>query len=93
MKLRQSDIIMLEEECTSYIEKYMNCFGRIEVQNQATHYLQGLLHPIEGKNCWKLSQYTQQKNPQALQRFLRESIWDEKKITGNYASRSETNVW
>lgn len=86
MKLQQTDIITLKEKFESYCEKYMDCFGRKEVKEQASHYLQGLLHPIEGKNCWTLSQYTQQKSPQGLQRFLRESLWDEKKSNSYDAS-------
>lgn len=79
MELQQTDIIMLKEDFENYCQKYMDCFHRQEVKEQANKYLQGLLHPIEGKNCWNLSQYTHQKNPQAMQRLLRGTIWDEKK--------------
>jgi SRSO17 transposase len=45
-------------------------------QEHAAQYLEGLLAPIERKNGWTIAEYTGEKEPKALQRFLNLASWD-----------------
>jgi SRSO17 transposase len=51
-------------------------FGRVEPRRTARQVVLGLLSDIERKNCWWLAEHAGHGGPQAMQRLLREKVWD-----------------
>jgi len=51
-------------------------FTRVEPRRTAKAFLLGLLSGIERKNCWWLAEHAGHRGPQAMQRLLREAVWD-----------------
>jgi SRSO17 transposase len=51
-------------------------FGRVEPRRTARQFVLGLLSDIERKNCWWLAERAGHGGPQAMQRLLREAVWD-----------------
>lgn len=51
-------------------------FARVEPRAAARAFVEGLLAPIERKNCWWLAEYADHGGPQAMQRLLRTARWD-----------------
>ena len=55
-------------------------FYRTDSRVHAEHYLRGLLAPLEKKNGWTISEYSGEREPKALQRFLNLTPWDDGKL-------------
>ncbi len=51
-------------------------FARVEPRRTARAFVEGLLAPIERKNCWWLAEHAGLYGPQAMQRLLRTARWD-----------------
>jgi SRSO17 transposase len=51
-------------------------FARVEPRATARAFVQGLLAPIEWKNCWWLAEHAGHRGPQAMQRLLRRARWN-----------------
>lgn len=49
---------------------------RPEPREHFRQYLRGLLAPIERKNSWTISEFTGEKRPTAIQRFINLTNWD-----------------
>jgi len=45
-------------------------------RRHAAQYVRGLLAPIERKNGWTIAEYSGEKEPKAMQRFLNLALWD-----------------
>lgn len=55
-------------------------FVRVEPRRTARAFLMGLLSGIERKNCWWLAKHAGYRGPQAMQRLLRQAVWDADRI-------------
>jgi SRSO17 transposase len=51
-------------------------------RRHAQQYLRGLLAPITRKNGWTIAEYTGEKEPKAMQRFLNIATWDAEALCG-----------
>lgn len=51
-------------------------------RRHAQQYLRGLLAPITRKNGWTIAEYTGEKEPKAMQRFLNLATWDAEALCG-----------
>jgi SRSO17 transposase len=51
-------------------------FGRSEVRNRASRFLEGLLEPLERKNGWQLAEALGERGPRGVQRLLGGSRWE-----------------
>lgn len=51
-------------------------FARVEPRRTARLFLLGLLSTVERKNCWNLAEHAGLRDPQPMQRLLREAVWD-----------------
>lgn len=51
-------------------------------RRHAHQYLRGLLAPITRKNGWTIAEYTGEKEPKAMQRFLNLATWDAEALCG-----------
>jgi len=82
-----------EDEFRRVMERISPLFYRTDSRAHAERYLRGLLAPLERKNGWTIAEYTGQKEPKALQRFLNLTPWDADRlrdvvleyVTGNFA--------
>lgn len=52
-------------------------FYRTESREHFRQYLRGLLAPLERKNSWTISEFTGERRPTAIQRFINLTPWDE----------------
>ncbi len=60
------------EELIDRIRPY---FSRIEAEERARSYVQGLLSPIERKNGWQLAEEAGDSTPYGIQNLLGRSVW------------------
>jgi SRSO17 transposase len=51
-------------------------FVRVEPRRTARAFVLGLLSDVGRKNCWWLAEHAGHGGPQAMQRLLREAVWD-----------------
>lgn len=58
------------------IERIRPEFARIEAEERARSYLQGLLSPIERKNGWQLAEAAGDLTPYGVQHLLGRAVWD-----------------
>ena len=61
-------------------------FCRVEPRRTARAFLLGLLSPLERKNCWWLAEHAGLRGPQAMQRLLRQAVWDADEIRDDVRS-------
>ncbi|EKU96225.1 transposase family protein [Leptolyngbya sp. PCC 7375] len=61
------------EELMDRIRPY---FSRIEAEERARSYVQGLLSPIERKNGWQLAEEAGDSTPYGIQNLLGRSVWE-----------------
>lgn len=61
------------EELIDRIRPY---FSRIEAEERARSYVQGLLSPIERKNGWQLAEGAGDTTPYGMQNLLGRSVWE-----------------
>lgn len=55
-------------------------FRRVEPRRAARAFLTGLLSDVERKNCWWLAEHAGYRGPQAMQRLLRQAVWDADRV-------------
>jgi SRSO17 transposase len=65
-----------EREFTVLCERISPLFYRPESREHACQYLRGLLAPLQRKNGWSIAEFSGEKEPKALQRFLNLTPWD-----------------
>ncbi|MEM9009228.1 MAG: IS701 family transposase [Cyanobacteria bacterium P01_F01_bin.86] len=58
------------------IDRIRPQFSRIEAEERARSYVQGLLSPIERKNGWQLAEEAGNATPYGIQNLLGRSVWD-----------------
>lgn len=62
------------------MERIAGRFVRVEPRRTARAFLMGLLSGIERKNCWWLAEHAGHRGPQAMQRLLRQAVWDADRV-------------
>jgi SRSO17 transposase len=62
-----------ERVCARFERRYY----RTESREHFRQYLRGLLAPLERKNSWTISEFTGERRPTAIQRFINLTPWDE----------------
>jgi SRSO17 transposase len=72
----RADLSAWEAEFESVCSRISPLFYRPESRDHARQYLRGLLAPIQRKNGWTIAEYSGEKDPKALQRFLNLTPWD-----------------
>lgn len=65
------------QEFQSFIARFQIVFNRKQTQHQGEKYLMGLLSNEKRKTCWQLAEITGDSIPDATQRLLNRSFWDE----------------
>jgi SRSO17 transposase len=71
-----SDMLDWSIEFESLTDRVSSLFVHPQSQKNSGQYLEGLLAPIERKNGWTIAEYTGEKKPKAMQRFLNLTSWD-----------------
>jgi SRSO17 transposase len=64
-------------ELDGLLARFGRLFVRAEPREQAGHYLEGLLGPVERKNGWQLAEAIGDARPWRTQRVLSHVLWDE----------------
>lgn len=70
-----ADLAVWDGEFAALGERITPLFYRPESQEHAVQYLRGLLSPLQRKNGWTIAEYSGEKEPKALQRFLNLTPW------------------
>lgn len=74
------DLDAWDREFDDLVARIKPLFYRTDSRMHAEHYLRGLLAPLERKNGWTISEYSGEREPKAMQRFLNLTPWDEGKL-------------
>ena len=74
------DLEAWDTEFEDLVARIKPLFYRTDSRMHAEHYLRGLLAPLERKNGWTISEYSGEREPKALQRFLNLTPWDESRL-------------
>lgn len=72
----RDDLAVWDDEFRGVCSRLGRLFSRPEPRAHAEHYLRGLLAPLERKNGWTIAEYSGEREPKALQRFLNLTPWD-----------------
>jgi SRSO17 transposase len=72
----REDLAVWDEEFKDICARTGRLFYRTDSRAHAERYLRGLLAPLERKNGWTIAEYSGQREPKALQRFLNLTPWD-----------------
>jgi SRSO17 transposase len=72
----KEDLVAWDEEFKTICARTGPLFYRTDSRAHAGRYLRGLLAPLERKNGWTIAEYSGQREPKALQRFLNLTPWD-----------------
>lgn len=72
----RADLAVWDEEFKGICARIGSLFYRTDSRAHAERYLRGLLAPLERKNGWTIAEYSGQREPKALQRFLNLTPWD-----------------
>src|SRR5437879_12737207 len=64
--------VEFEEVCARFEGRWF----RTESREHFRQYLRGLLAPLERKNSWTISEFTGERRPSAVQRFVSLTPWD-----------------
>jgi SRSO17 transposase len=72
----KEDLAAWDEEFRAICTRAGSLFYRTDSRAHAERYLRGLLAPLERKNGWTIAEYSGQREPKALQRFLNLTPWD-----------------
>jgi SRSO17 transposase len=72
----KEDLATWDEEFKALCTRAGSLFYRTDSRAHAERYLRGLLAPLERKNGWTIAEYSGQREPKALQRFLNLTPWD-----------------
>ena len=66
-----------QQDFNEFIDRFAKLFTRSEPREQSKKYIKALLAPVERKNGWQMAEYIGDKIPDAMQRLLFQSHWDE----------------
>lgn len=72
----REDLVVWDEEFKDICARLRPLFYRPEPRAHAERYLRGLLAPLERKNGWTIAEFSGEREPKALQRFLNLTPWD-----------------
>lgn len=72
----REDLVVWDEEFKDICARLGPLFYRPEPRAHAERYLRGLLAPLERKNGWTIAEYSGEREPKALQRFLNLTPWN-----------------
>jgi SRSO17 transposase len=72
----REDLACWDEEFKDICARLRPLFYRPEPHVHAQHYLRGLLAPLERKNGWTIAEFSGEREPKAIQRFLNLTPWD-----------------
>lgn len=72
----RGDLVAWDEEFKDICARIGPLFYRTDSRAHAERYLRGLLSHLERKNGWTIAEYSGQREPKALQRFLNLTPWD-----------------
>ena len=70
------DLDRWQDMFSEVIDRIAPRFARYEPLRHAASLIQGLLAPLERKNCWTIAEHRGQPNPHALQHLLGRAKWD-----------------
>lgn len=70
------DLDRWQDGFSEVIDRIAPRFARFEPLRHAAALIQGLLAPLERKNCWTIAEHRGQQNPHALQHLLGRAKWD-----------------
>ena len=74
--MTKEDLRTCANELVDFHKRFAPCFGRIEGQGHAFHYLQGLLLAPKGKSVEPMALQFAEGSVVPLQRFLTRGVWD-----------------
>ena len=74
--MTKEDLRACANELVGFHKRFSPCFGRIECQGHAFHYLQGLLLAPKGKSVEPMALHFAEGNVVPMQRFLTRGVWD-----------------
>lgn len=78
--MKLEDLGELEGSFERFTGRFGRFFHRSESREVATKYVQGLLSPVKRKNGWQLSEAVGEEVPDAIQRLLYRTLWDENAV-------------
>jgi SRSO17 transposase len=71
-----ADLEIWKLEFEQVCARFEGRWFRTESREHFRQYLRGLLAPIERKNSWTISEFTGERRPTAIQRFINLTPWD-----------------
>ena len=74
--MTKEDLRACADELVDFHKRFAPCFGRIECQGHAFHYLQGLLLAPKGKSVEPMALQFAEGNVIPMQRFVTRGVWD-----------------
>ncbi len=74
--MTKEDLRACGTELVEFHQRFSPCFGRIECQGHAFHYLQGLLLAPKGKSVEPMALQFAEGNVVPMQRFVTRGVWD-----------------
>ena len=74
--MTKEDLRACANELVDFHKRFAPCFGRIECQGHAFHYLQGLLLAPKGKSVEPMALQFAEGSVVPMQRFLTRGMWD-----------------
>jgi SRSO17 transposase len=74
--ITQDDVQEWAKQFDQLVDRIAPYFKRIDTQQHAQDYLQGLLSSIERKNGWQIAEQVGDVNPYGIQHLLGRSAWD-----------------
>jgi len=84
--LNKSDIKDFTSELKGFHEQFVDCFQRNESREHFFNYMSGQFSPLERKSIEPIALAIENGNVRALQRFVSDAPWDEKKMMLKYRS-------
>jgi SRSO17 transposase len=71
-----ADLDVWKSQFEQVCARFEGRWFRTESREHFRQYLRGLLAPIERKNSWTISEFTGERRPTAIQRFINLTPWD-----------------
>lgn len=71
-----ADLDKWKSEFETVCARFEGRWYRTESREHFRQYLQGLLAPLTRKNSWTISEFTGERRPTAIQRFINLTAWD-----------------
>lgn len=85
-ELDRSDVSDLAEELKGFHENFTDCFHRSESRENFYRYMSGQFSQLERKSIEPIAIATEGGKIRAMQRFVSDAPWDDKKIESKYRS-------